>query len=268
MTLTLRHHLRYRKGGVREVYKIKEVSELAGVSVRTLHYYDEIDLLKPAHIEENGYRLYNEGNLARLQQILFFKEMDLPLNKIKAILDDPQFDQLDSLMKHKKVLVEKQKRLEKIIQSIDQTAQAIKGGREMSKQDMFEPFDMSRVEEHLLKYEKEVKEKYADTEAFRQSKQKTNGYQADDWKTIEIERQRIYQSLADLMDRDPADSEVQQIIHEWRMHISKHFYDCTPEIFKGLGEMYISDQRFTDNIDSTKPGLARYLHDAIQIYCR
>ncbi len=253
---------------MKKLYKIKEVSELAGVSVRTLHYYDEIGLLKPAHIEENGYRLYNEGNLARLQQILFFKEMDLPLNNIKAILDDPNFDQLDSLMNHKKILEEKKKRLERIIQSIDQTAQAIKGGRIMTTKDMFEPFDMSKIEAHQKKYEKEVKDKYAKTEAFRQSEQKTNAYQAGDWEAIELERQQIYKSLADLMDRDPADSEVQQIVHEWRMHISKHFYDCTPEIFKGLGEMYIADQRFSDNINQTKPGLAQFLHDAIQIYCK
>ena len=250
------------------MYKIKEVSELAGVSIRTLHYYDQIGLLKPAYIEENGYRLYDEDNLVRLHQILFFKEMDLPLGSIKNILDDPQFNQLDALMNHKKVLVEKRKRLENIIQSIDQAVVMVKGGREMSKKEMFEPFDMSKVEAHQEKYWKEVKEKYEGSEPFQQSQNKISSYHAGDWEAIEKERQHIYQSLANLMDRDPADSEVQQVVYEWRMLITKHFYDCTPEIFKGLGEMYIADQRFTDNIDQTRPGLAQYLHDAIQIYCR
>ena len=250
------------------MYKIKEVSELAGISVRTLHYYDQIGLLTPAYVEENGYRLYDEENVARLHQVLFFKEMDLPLGSIKNILDDPQFNQLDALVKHKKNLVEKRKRLEKIIQSIDQAVVMAKGGRQMSKKDMFEPFDMSKIEAHQEKYRKEVKEKYEGTEPFQQSQKKISSYQGNDWKAIEKERQAIYQSLADLMDRDPADSEVQQLVHEWRMHISKHFYDCSVEIFKGLGEMYIADQRFKDNIDQTRPGLAQYLHDAIQIYCR
>ena len=249
------------------MYKIKEVSELAGISVRTLHYYDQIGLLAPAHIEENGYRLYDEDNLVRLHQILFFKEMDLPLGSIKNILDDPEFNQLDALINHKKVLIEKKKRLERIIQSIEQTAQAVKGGRGMSKKDMFEPFDMSKIEAQQKQYGKEVKEKYAGTDAYRQSQQRTSTYQADDWQAIERERQQIYQALANLMDRDPADSEVQKMIHEWRMHITNHFYDCTPEMFKGLAEMYIADQRFKENIDQTKPGLAQYMHDAIKIYC-
>lgn len=249
------------------MYKISEVADLAGVSVRTLHYYDKIDLLKPTLIEENGYRLYDDENLARLHQILFFKEMEFSLNEIKEILDDPHFNQKKALLSHKEILKEKRKRLDKIIRSIDQTISTIEGGKNMTKKEMFEPFDMSQIEEQQKKYEEEVRRKYAGTTAYQESQRKTKSYGAEDWQNIEKERTTIYKEIANRMEQGPDDKEVQQLVEKWKNHITAHFYECNLEILRGLGEMYIADDRFMANIDQTRPGLAKFLSEAIQVYC-
>jgi DNA-binding transcriptional MerR regulator len=248
------------------MYKVKEVADLAGISVRTLHHYDNIGLLTPAVTEANGYRLYSEEDLARLQQILFFKELDFPLQKIKEILDDPNFDRNKALDTHKQLLIEKKNRLERIIQSVEQTIESIEGGTIMSKKDMFEPFDMKKIEEHQKKYEQEVKETYGGTKAYEESIRKTASYKEDDWKRIKENSDDLYRRIIAVMDKGPANGEVQKLIGEFRQHITDNFYECTPEIFRGLGDLYVNDPRFTKNIDKYQPGLAAFLREAINVY--
>ncbi|MFF2483022.1 MerR family transcriptional regulator [Paenibacillus sp. NPDC058071] len=247
--------------------KINEAAKIAGVSVRTLHYYDKIGLLKPSQVAENGYRLYGETDFARLQQILFFKELEFPLEAIKAILDNPRFDRRKALEAQKELLTAKKSRLESIIVSVDKTLHAIEGGSTMSKQEMFEPFDMKKIEEHQRKYEQEVKERYGDSETYAQSRSRTAGYKEDDWRRIQGEVDVIYKRIADAMDGDAGSEEAQLAIDAWRQHITDHYYECTPEIFRGLGDMYVADQRFTDNIDKYRTGLAAFMRDAMHIYC-
>ncbi|MCF6136679.1 MerR family transcriptional regulator [Pseudalkalibacillus berkeleyi] len=248
------------------MYKVKEVSEMVGVSVRTLHYYDQINLLKPESITPAGYRLYTNRNLERLQQILFFKEIGFQLDKIQEILDRPDFDRKQALYTHKKLLSEKKKRMEEMIRTVDRTIQSIEGGTKMKEKDMFNGFDMKEIEEHERKYSEEAKKMYG-TDIVEYTQQRTSKYTKEDWARIQNESKDIYQRIADRMDHSPNDQEVQKAVGEWRQHITNYYYDCTIEIFRGLGDLYVEDERFTKNINKMKPGLAQFLRDAIHIYC-
>ncbi|MEC3882562.1 MerR family transcriptional regulator [Halobacillus sp. HZG1] len=249
------------------MFKVKEMAEMTGVSVRTLHHYDHIDLLSPSHVSEKGYRLYSEKELARLQQILFFKEMDFSLKRIKEILEDPYFDEAVALQRHREILREKKKRLERLIQSVDQTLQSLEGEDHMGNEDRFRPFDKSEIEAHQKKYEKEVEERWGDTDAYQQSKQKASQYTKEDWEKIQQEGDEIDRELVKLMDRDPSDPDVQHLIDRKRQHITDYFYKCSLDIFRGLGDMYVNDPRFTKNIDKWKEGYAEFLSKAMHAYC-
>lgn len=240
---------------------------MAGISVRMLHHYDKIGLLDPESVSDAGYRLYSDENLDRLQQILFFKELNFPLQEIKIILDSPNFNKKEALETHKQLLLEKKIRLEKIIQSVDKTISSMEGEFKMNKKEVLGAFDMTEIEEHQKKYSEEVKNKYGNTSAYKESNEKTSKYTKEDWNNIMKDWDIIYKKLANLMDKNPDDKEVQEYIHQFREHISKNFYDCTPEIFRGLGELYVNDERFTANIDKYKTGLSKFLREAINVYC-
>jgi DNA-binding transcriptional MerR regulator len=248
-------------------FKVKEVADLVGVSVRTLHHYDQIGLLKPESVSPAGYRLYTDHDLERLQQILFFKEIGFDLHKIKQILDSPGFDRRHALHTHRELLMEKKKRLEEIIFTVEKTIKSVEGEITMDKKEMFLGFDMSEIEKHQAKYAAEAKEKYGNTAAYQESMRKTAKYTKEDWARIMGDASRIYQKIAALMDKRPADPEVQKAVGEWRQHITDNFYNCTLEIFRGLGDLYVTDQRFTENIDKVKPGLAKFLREAMHVYC-
>lgn len=250
-----------------KLYKIKEVANLAGVTVRTLHHYDAINLLKPCYISDSGYRFYGNEELEKLQQILFFRELDFSLDEIKNILNSPDFDKAHCLGVHRQLLIEKRQRLNNIIASLDKTLISLEGGKEMSKKEMFKPFDMKDIENHKAKYAQETKERYGNSDAYKESQKKTAKYGKADWENIMGEAGEIYSNLAKLMNRDPSDKEVQILVEQWRNHITKNFYNCTPEIFRGLALMYTADERFTENIDKYGDGLAQFLSDAMIIYC-
>lgn len=255
------------KSSKEKLYKIKEVSDLAGVSVRTLHHYDAIDLLKPSFTSAASYRFYGNDELEKLQQILFFRELDFSLEDIKKILNSPNFDKANCLLLHRQLLLEKRQRLDNIIASLDKTLTSLEGGIEMSKKEMFNSFDMTDIEAHKSKYAEETKKKYDGSDAYKESQEKTAKYGKSDWENIMGEAGQIYSDLAKLMDRTPDDNEVQSLVEQWRNHISKNFYNCTPEIFRGLALMYTADERFTENIDKYGEGLAQFLSDAMMIYC-
>jgi DNA-binding transcriptional MerR regulator len=248
-------------------YKIKEVADMVGVSVRTLHHYDQIGILKPESVTTAGYRLYTEGDLERLQQVLFFKELDFNLQEIKEILDNPNFDRKHALKTHRELLIEKKKRLDKIIKSVDKTIDFIEGGIDMNKKEMFQGFDMTEIEAHKEKYAEETKQKYGDSDAYKESMKKTSKYKKDDWARINENSERIYSKIVANMDKGIADPEVQKAVHELRQQITDNFYNCTIEIFRGLADLYVCDERFTANIDKHKEGLAKFLSEAMHYYC-
>lgn len=245
---------------------VKRVAELAGISIRTLHHYDEIGLLRPATVSEAGYRLYGAPDLERLQQILFYKEMGLSLEAIKAILDDPGFDRREALLQHRTALLERRAKMDHLLDSIDKTLTEIERGRtmaEMSDQELKELFDGFDQKQ----YEAEVQQRWGQSEAYKESARRTAKYTKADWTVIKAEQEAIGSGLAALIGRDPGDSEVQAIIQRHFQFINDRFYTMTPEFYRGLGEMYVADHRFTENIDKVKPGLAAFWRDAIAVFC-
>ncbi|WP_347463867.1 MULTISPECIES: MerR family transcriptional regulator [Clostridium] len=241
--------------------KINEVAKLAGVTVRTLHYYDEIDLLKPSKITETGYRLYDEDAIALLQQILFFKELDFPLNEIKDIVTSSKFDKTEALKEHKELLIKKRERIDRLINLVDKT---IGGEGSMS----FNEFDMTEIENMKIKYEKEVKERWGNSDAYAESEKKTKNYSKKNWQQINEESKEILKAFADNKDKAPDSEEVQALVSKWQNFITERFYKCTNEILSGLGEMYLADERFKKNIDKTGEGTAAFMSEAIKIYCK
>ncbi|MBQ8999175.1 MAG: MerR family transcriptional regulator [Clostridium sp.] len=240
--------------------KISEVAKLSGVTVRTLHYYDEIGLLKPSDITEAGYRVYSNKDLETLQQILFFRELDFPLNEIKEIMTNPNYNKNEALNKHKELLMEKRKRIDGLIALINKT---IKRDNIMS----FKEFDNSKIEENKRKYSEEVKNRWGNTDAYKEYEKKTSSYDKNSWTTINEEMIEILKEFADNRNEDPNSHIVQSLVEKWRAYITSNFYNCTKEILSDLGLMYIGDERFKENIDKYGEGTAEFMAKAIEIYC-
>ncbi|KFN02536.1 MerR family transcriptional regulator [Bacillus clarus] len=235
--------------------RVKEVANLVGISVRTLHHYDEIGLLTPDETTESGYRLYSDENLETLQQILFFKELGFPLKKIKEIIMSPSFDREGALLLHKKMLIEKRARLDKVIATIDKTIQYTKGEIDMTNKEKFEGFDFSHNP-----YEEEARERWGDTSVDKANKA-AKGMSQDK----QEEFNGIYRKLAKLRNGAPDSIEAQEAIQVWYDYL-QNFGDYSVEAFKGLGQMYVADERFTKNIDQFGEGLAQFMCDAMEVY--
>ena len=241
--------------------KVKELADLVGISVRTLHHYDEIGLLKPEETTDSGYRLYSDENIETLQQILFFKELDFPLKKIKQIINSPSFDRQEALRFHREVLLEKRRRIDKMIATIDKTTRYEKGEIQMSNKEKFEGFDFSHNP-----YEKEARERWGD-EAIEQSNAFFSNKSKDKQKAMNEKMNAIFQELATLKDGSPTSDAAQIAIQKWYDFLSQntgHHYSL--DSFKGLGQLYTADKRFTENIDQFGDGLAAFMRDAMTVY--
>ncbi len=243
--------------------KVNEVAKLTGVTVRTLHYYDEIGLLHPGNESESGYRLYDENNLEVLQQILFFRELDFPLNEIKEIINNPYFNKSEALHKHRELLMKKRKRLDRLIKLTDQI---MEGENKMS----FKEFDMKEIEETKEKYGKEAKERWGKTDAYAESERRTASYGKEEWAVIDKEVKEIFAAFADLADKNksPDCTQAQETVKRWQDCITNNFYPCSNEILQSLGSMYIADERFTNNLDKFGEGTAEFMAKAIEFYCK
>lgn len=238
--------------------QIKEFAELCGVSVRTLHYYDEIGLLKPSQVNgHTGYRFYDEADLLRMQEILFYRELDFSLKSIISILSSPDYNKEKALAEQKKLLTLKKERLERLISAIDS---AVKGESVMSA------FNNSEFE----KYKNEAKERWGETEAYREHAEKTEGYSKDKWSALAEGMDEIFAELAVCMRNgsEPHSSEAQNLVGRLQSHITENYYTCTKEILAGLGQMYVFDERFRNNIDKHADGTAEFVSEAIKVYCR
>ncbi|MCO4852783.1 MerR family transcriptional regulator [Bacillus vallismortis] len=247
-------------------YQVKQVADIAGVSIRALHHYDNIQLLNPSAITDAGYRLYSDADLERLQQILFFKEIGFRLDDIKELLDHPNFDRKEALQSQKDILIKKKQRMEEMIQTIDRTLQSMEGGEQMSKRDLFAGLSMEDIEEHQQTYADEVRKLYGRAIA-EETEKRTSTYSEVDWRTIMAEFDSIYRRIAARMEHGPGDAEVQAAVGAFRAHICHYHYNCTLDIFRGLGDVYTTDERFTDSINQYGDGLAAFLREAMMIYC-
>lgn len=240
--------------------KIHEVAELSGVTVRTLQYYDQIGLLVPSEVTEVGYRIYHEEDLDRLQQILFFRELEFPLKKIKDIMNNPSYDRLEALRNQKAMLLEKRSRMDRLIRLVEER---LGGQQDMS----FEEFSMESIENHKKQYAEEVRNRWGDSDAYAEYEKKTKGYSKEDWNSISQAGDRIMGEFAKYRDLSPEDETVQELVARWQNFITTHYYECTKDILAGLGNMYVSDERFRENINKHGEGTAELMSKAIAIYC-
>lgn len=236
---------------------VHEVARLAGVSERTLRYYDQLGLLPPASATEAGYRLYGEADLARLQRILFLRELDFPLKEIAPMLQAEARDQRQAVERHRELLALKMQRLQGLI---DLCGRVLKGESEMSLQE----FDPSAVDKQREAYAKEAKERWGETEAYRESARRTAAYTPKDWDAVKAETDEVFSGFAALVGHDPISPEVRAMVLRWRDLISRRFYACSDEMLAGLGEMYLADERFQKTLDAYGAGTAALMSEAMR----
>ncbi|MBQ3180703.1 MAG: MerR family transcriptional regulator [Firmicutes bacterium] len=237
--------------------QIKEFGEFTGVSVRTLHYYDEIGLLTPAFVDKStGYRFYDENSLIRMQEILFYRELDFSLKSIGEILSSPNYDKNKALKEQKHLLTLKKERLERLISAIDG---AVKG------EIVMKAFDNSEFENH----KSEAKEKWGKTDAYKEHAQRTKNYSKQKWNDLAAGMDHIMAEFALCMRKDetPDSAVVQNLVKLLQNHITDNYYLCTHEILAGLGQMYVADERFKNNIDKHADGTAAFICEAIEVHC-
>jgi DNA-binding transcriptional MerR regulator len=279
------------------VYKVQEVAKIAGVSVRTLHHYDSVGLLKPSTIGSNRYRYYSEEDLKLLQHILFFKELGFSLKKIQEIVAEG-FDPKFAIVRHAELLEKKKARLEKLIENAERTRLELEGAEGLSNEERFEAFSVKKSDDSIEKYKKkasdetqaldkpaaletdeelnaaeetqveELSEAVQETESVEElqpAEEPKPEKEKEDLEEINREGNRIYTAVASLMHLSPAAPEVQTEMKAYYILLNR-FYDCTPRMFRGLADLYASDSRFASNIDQHGKGLANYLKEAMYIH--
>ncbi len=239
---------------------VKQLSKLAGVTPRTLHHYDQIGLLKPSRVGDNGYRYYGEESVLRLQQILFYRELGIPLEDIKKIMGRRDFDVMGALRSHKEALQKQVARLNRLINTVDNTINNLKGNNTMSNKAYFEGFS----EEEQEKYAAEAEQLY-DAESVRESNRKWKSYSTAKKEAIMEEGKTIYLDLIAAMPKGAASPEVQALIERWRKHMD-YFWTPRLEQLLALANGYNDDPRFKANFDKMHPQLAEFMREAVQVY--
>jgi MerR family transcriptional regulator, thiopeptide resistance regulator len=233
---------------------------MAGVTRRTLRYYHQIGLLEPSTIGENGYRYYNSEALLRLQQILLYRELDMPLDEIKHILDQPDFDVSAALEGHRAHLNRRIAHLQKLVETVDHTIGMMKGWETMEEKKLFAGFS----DEEQAAMEKEAMQLY-DPEIVKASSRKWKKYSRDEQQKIMAEGNAIYTDFVKVMPSGPASAEAQFVVERWRQHMS-YFWTPNEEQLLALAEGYNNDPRFKANFDQIDPGLAAFVRDAVKVY--
>ena len=242
-------------------YTIKTIADLAGVTNRTLRYYDQIGLLIPAEIGENGYRYYDQRNLMRLQQILFFRELDVPLNEIQSIMSQPDFNLYVALDEQRSSLEKKAERLNKLITTIENTLATIRGERLMTAEEYFEGFDEAS-------YEEETKQRWGNTPQYAESQRKWASYSNEQKQEVKAEGGRLtVRMVSENPDASPDDRDVQAAIGEYFVYLNKYFYTCDLNFLRGLADMWVTDPRFANNYERIREGGAKFVREAVHIYC-
>jgi DNA-binding transcriptional MerR regulator len=242
-------------------FTVKQLADLSGVTSRTLHYYDQIGLLKPARDPQNGYRIYRRPALLRLQQILFLRELGFALDDIQDILDQPGFDLLPALEQHRLALTERRERLDRLLDTVEHTILHLKGNIEMDNKEFFEGFSDEKQKE----YEEVIRQRYGVVQ-LNQSRQRWGSYTDEKKRQIMEEGGENYRLLVEAMPSGPASPQAQEGIARWHQHL-RYFYEPTPEILLGLADAYNEDPEFAAFFRRFHPDLASFMRQAIQIYC-
>ena len=237
---------------------VNEVSKLTGVSIRTLQYYDQIGLLKPAEYTESGYRLYDDAALEKLQQILLFKELEFPLKDIKEIINRSDFDKKKALEQQIGLLELKKEHIENLL-NLCKYLKA-RGVRRLD----FTAFDSSKLDE----YSKKAKEQWGQTPEYKEFSEKSKNWTKEYESGLMADFSRIFEGFGPMISKDPASAEVQAQVKKIQDFITENMYKCTDEILYGLGKMYAGGGEFTENIDKMGgKGTAEFVYQAIKIYC-
>lgn len=243
-------------------YTVQQLAELADVSVRTLHHYDHIGLLRPVRQAGNGYRQYGEVELLKLQQILFFRELEFPLDEIKRILHDPNFNMQIALSNQRALIELKRKRLSKLLKTIDQTMKKLNHQTTMTDKDLY--VGLSKEEEAA--YTAEAKERWGHTDAWKQSQERYGKLSDADKQKIGQAGQDLMKEIAAKMSEGPKSDVVQKLITR-HYEALRVFYDPHPTMYRGLAEMYVADPRFAAYYEKFAPGLAQFMRDAMVEFC-
>lgn len=247
-------------------YTVQALANLAGVSSRTLRYYDEIGILKPARMNSSGYRIYGQVEVDRLQQILFYKELGVNLDKIKDIVTSTSFDKAATLRDHREKLLEKRNQIDMLITNVDKTLASAEGRIKMSDKEKFEGFKQKMIDENEKKYGKEAREKYGDEQVDKSNKKIKNMTEEQ-----HTELERLSSSVIDTLKlafatKDPASELAQEAADLHRQWLSYFWDSYTKEAHAGVAQMYVDDERFKAYYDKEQPGLAEFLRDAVLIY--
>ncbi|MDX1510790.1 MAG: MerR family transcriptional regulator [Nitriliruptorales bacterium] len=243
---------------------VSEVARLAGVTVRTLHHYDEIGRVRPSGRTDAGHRLYDREAIERLQAVLLYRELGLALADIQRLLSDPDWDREQALLEHREQLEKQADRLGHLIAAVDAELDALRNGTTMNETDMLEVFGQTYVDHHA-DWEAEAAERWGDTDAYAESQRRTSQYTKEDWQRIAEEGSAIERDAAALFldGVEPTSEAATEVAERHRQHISGSFYDCTHEIHVGLADMYVADERFRAHYDEQAEGLAEWLQLAI-----
>jgi DNA-binding transcriptional MerR regulator len=243
-------------------WTVGDLARLAGVTVRTLHHYDRIGLVRPSERTSAGYRSYDVGDLDRLQQVLVYRELGFPLEEVATLLDDPDADPAAHLRRQHRLLRERLERTRAMVAAVEKEMEARQMGISLTPEERFELFGDGFSDE----YQAEAEERWGDTEAWAQSQRRTATYTKEDWVQIKAEADAVEQRFATALRAGvPADSAAaMDLAEEHRQHISRWFYDCPPQLHAGLGRMYVADERFAANYERRAAGLAQYVSTAVQ----
>lgn len=250
-------------------YTVQKLAELAGVSKRTLRYYDQIGLLHPAEINASGYRIYTEKEVDLLQQILFFRELDVDLDTIKSIIYSPEFDRRKALEEHRNSLLDKQEHIRKLLENVEKSIQAIERKVQMSDNEKFTGFKEEKIAENEANYGEEIREAYG-KEAVEAANQKFRGLTEEQYKKMEGVEQRLFKKLSIAMEAgDPTGPEALQAAELHREWLEFTWPAYSKEAHVGLAEMYVQDERFAAYYENNiMEGAAHFLRDSIRHYTK
>lgn len=246
-------------------YKIKEVSETTGISIRMLRHYDKIGLCKPESITPAGYRLYSDRDIKRLKEISFFKKLDFSLEEIKKIIYDPHFDKSKAFELHQQMLIQKKERLEAIIKALENTKDSLDDSLKV-KQEIVSAFDFAEIKRNKERYALEIRLKFGNV-AVNECGIKTSHYTKEDWTIVLSKADEILESIVRLMDQSPSDPKVQTKIHQFKEYLTNHFWTCSVEVFKTLGQLYVDDPELRGFLEKYHFELPEFMREAILIHC-
>lgn len=247
-------------------YTVQKLGRLAGVSARTLRYYDEMGILKPARISSSGYRIYGKNEVDRLQQILFYRELGVSLERIGEIITSPGYDAARALEKHRSELLEKRSQLDRLIENVEKTIAANEGRIVMNDNEKFEGFKQKLIDDNERQYGKEVREKYGD-ETVNRSNRKVKNMSKEQYDKVTRLSDEIIEVLKEAFKTgDPAGEPAQRAADLHRQWLCFFWDSYSKEAHAGVARMYVDDERFTAYYDKHGPGLARFLRDAVLIY--